>query len=223
MQNQFNLYLTHLQNGNTDATFYHADLDELFKWMRKEPDKDHLFTQIDLAKKKGLYKLEQKLLHQTELLEDERALNQTIIQYIIKRLEEENNQIEQEPKVEYKFLVFVPAGLDPKKYEEIERAQALREGKEYVPDSLDLENGPQCEIDEDADKSYDIVEELSYTSKDGTYRVPPGVYSHEQINWMKLHKNDIPPEHDDPILEAYNTSLTDYDEEALIKQIEGRG
>jgi hypothetical protein len=36
---------------------------------------------------------------------------------------------------------------------------------------------------------------------------------------MKLHKNDIPPEHDDPILEAYNTCLTDYDEEALIKQI----
>jgi hypothetical protein len=222
MQNQFNLYLTHLQNGNTDATFYHASLDDLLKWIKKEPEKDNLFTQIDLAKNQGLYKLEQKLLHQTELLEDERALNQTIIQYIIKRLEEENSQIEQEPKVEYKFFVFVPAGLDPKKYEEIERAQALREGKEYIPTDHTIA-GPQCEIDEDADKSYDIVEELSYTSKDGTYRVPPGVYSHEQINWMKLHKNDIPPEHDDPILEAYNTSLTDYDEEALIKQIEGRG
>ena len=134
MQNQFNLYLTHLQNGNTDATFYHADLDQLLKWMRKEPDKDNLFIQIDLAKKKGLYKLEQKLLHQTELYEDEHGLSQPVIQYIIKRLEEENSQIEQEPKVVWKFLEFVPAGIDPKKLEEIGRAQALREGKEYIPE-----------------------------------------------------------------------------------------
>ena len=206
MQNQFNLYLSHLQNGNTDATFYHASLDELLKWIKKEPDKQNLFVQIDLAKKEGLYKLEQKLLHQSELLEDERGLTLPVIQYIIKRLEAENSQMVQEPKIDFRFLTYVPAGIDPKKMEEIDRAQAEREGKEYNPKEHRLHNDPPCEVREGNEKAYDLEEELRFTSLDGTFRILPGCFTQQQINWMLVHKTHIPPEHDDPILDDYKDS-----------------